>query len=93
MDGHRSDLYTISSPAANSHLLLIFSYSLNPDQARQNIGPDLDPKCFTLHVPAERFLENFILNKSTDDKNHEKLLSKLISLCSVLTTLTYKTIN
>ena len=64
----RSDLYTISSPAANSRLLLIFSYSLNPDQARQNIGPDLDPKCFTLHVPAERFLENFILNKSTDDK-------------------------
>ena len=60
--------YTISSPAANSRLLLIFSYSLNPDQARQNIGPDLDPKCFTLHVPAERFLENFILNKSTDDK-------------------------
>ena len=68
VDGHRSDLYTISSPAANSRLLLIFSYSLNPDQARQNIGPDLDPKCFTLHVPAERFLENFILNKSTDDK-------------------------
>ena len=61
-------LYTISSPAANSRLLLIFSYSLNPDQARQNIGPDLDPKCFILHVPAERFLENFILNKSTDDK-------------------------
>ena len=73
MDGHRSDLYTISSPAANSRLLLIFSYSLNPDQAIQNIGPDLDPKCFTLHVPAERFLENFILNKSTDDKKSWKI--------------------
>ena len=73
MDGHRCDLYTISSPAANSRLLLIFSYSLNPDQARPNIGPDLDPKCFTLHVPAKRFLENFILNKSTDDKKSWKI--------------------
>ena len=54
-------------------MLLIFSYSLNPDQARQNIGPDLDLKCFTLHVLAERFLENFILNKSTDDKKSWKI--------------------
>ena len=26
-------------------LLIIFANSLDPDQARQNVGPDLDPNC------------------------------------------------
>ena len=25
-----------------------FANSLDPDQARQNVGPDLDPNCLTL---------------------------------------------
>ena len=29
-------------------LLMIFSNSLDPDQGRQNIGPDLDANCLTL---------------------------------------------
>ena len=29
-------------------LLIIFAYSLDPDQDRQNVGPDLDPNCLTL---------------------------------------------
>ena len=70
----------------------------DPDQATQNIGPDLDPKCFTLHgcIPAERFFEKLILKKSTlITKNREKLLGMLSRLiyAPVLTTLTYKTIN
>ena len=28
--------------------LRTFAHSLDPDQARQNIGPDLDPNCLTL---------------------------------------------
>ena len=28
-------------------LLITFANSLDPDQARQNVGPDLDPKCLT----------------------------------------------
>ena len=28
-------------------LLIIFTNSLDPDQARQNVGPDLDPNCLT----------------------------------------------
>ena len=28
-------------------LLIIFANSLDPDQARQNVGPDLDPNCLT----------------------------------------------
>ena len=27
------------------HLLITFANCLDPDQARQNIGPDLDPNC------------------------------------------------
>ena len=26
-------------------LLILFANSLDPDQARQNVGPDLDPNC------------------------------------------------
>ena len=29
----------------NSLPLRTFAYSLDPDQARQNVGPDLDPIC------------------------------------------------
>ena len=29
-------------------LLITFAYSLDPDQARQDIGPDLEPNCLTL---------------------------------------------
>ena len=28
-------------------LLITFANSLDPDQARQNVGPDLDPNCLT----------------------------------------------
>ena len=30
------------------HQLLTFENSLDPCQARQNVGPDLDPNCSTL---------------------------------------------
>ena len=30
------------------HLLITFANSLDPDQARQNVGPDLNPICLTL---------------------------------------------
>ena len=29
------------------HTLMTFANSLDPDQARQNVGPDLDPNCWT----------------------------------------------
>ena len=29
-------------------LQITFSNSLDPDQAEQNVGPDLDPNCLTL---------------------------------------------
>ena len=38
-----------SLPASRDlfHLLITFANSLNPDQARQNARPDLDPNCLT----------------------------------------------
>ena len=35
-------------------LLITFANSLDPDQARQNVRPDLDPNCLTQGIP-ERF--------------------------------------
>ena len=32
------------------HLLKSFANSLDPDQAHQNVGPDLDPNCLTLMI-------------------------------------------
>ena len=32
----------------DSVLLITFANSLDPDQARQNVGPDLDPNWLTL---------------------------------------------
>ena len=38
-----------SMPASGDfcHLLITFANSLDPDQARQNVWPDLDPNCLT----------------------------------------------
>ena len=58
------------------HLLLIFANSLDPDQARQNVGPDLDPNCFTLIVFLKEVVEKFNFEKSRQTtKNYEKLPS------------------
>ena len=39
-----------SFPASGNfcRLLINFVNSLDPDQAQQNVGPDLDPNCLTL---------------------------------------------
>ena len=38
-----------SLPASGNfcHLLITFANSFDPDQTRQNVGPDLDPNCLT----------------------------------------------
>ena len=35
-------------------LLITFANSLDPDQARQNVGPDLDPSCLTTKSSIQR---------------------------------------
>ena len=44
-------LLNFNSLAANGdfcRLLITFANSLDPDQDRQKVGPDLDPNCLTL---------------------------------------------
>ena len=43
--------------------------SFDPDQDRQNIGPDLDPN----YLCRTHFLKMLILKKSTDDKGNMKI--------------------
>ena len=52
-------------------LLIIFPNSLDPDQARQDVGPDLDPNCLSLIVFLKDFL--LILKKSAEDKKACKI--------------------
>ena len=47
------NLKLFNSLPTSCRLLITFAYSnlcksLDPDQARQNVGPDLDPNCLTL---------------------------------------------
>ena len=55
-------------------LLITFANSLDPDQDRQNVGPDLDPNYLTLIVfPKEIFEKIFFENKvSRQQQKHEK---------------------
>ena len=44
-------------------LLIILTNSLNPDQAQQIVGPDLDPNCLTLWLfHLKNFLKKLILS-------------------------------
>ena len=61
-----------------SHLVITFVNSLDPDQARQNVGPDQDPNCLTLMVILKEFFKKKVMKKksSGDEKKHEKLPSR-----------------
>ena len=50
---------------------MTFANSLDPDQARQKVGPDLHPNCLTLMV----FLKECFEKKSAGDKNNERFPS------------------
>ena len=65
-----------SFPASSDlcRLLITFANSLDPDQARQNVRPDLDPNCLTLMVFLKEFFEKVILKKNPQPtKKHVKL--------------------
>ena len=57
-----------------SRLLITFTTSLDPDQARQTVGPDQDPNCLTLRwFSWKNFFKKLILKKSADDKKAWKI--------------------
>ena len=51
---------------------MTFANSLDPDQAGQNVGPVLDPKCLTLMVFLEFFEKVDLKKKSADNKKSMK---------------------
>ena len=56
------------------HLLLTFANSLDLDQARQNVGPDLGPICLTLRWHSwNNSIKRWFRNKSADDKKAWKI--------------------
>ena len=57
-----------------SRLLITSANSSDPDQAQQNVGPDLDPKCLTLMVSLKEFFEKVDFDKkSPDNKKARKI--------------------
>ena len=57
-------LYLRELFTSKCHLLITSANSLDPDQARQNVGPDLDPICLTLRWYSwKNFSRKLILKK------------------------------
>ena len=55
---------TLNSLPTKCRLLITFANSLDPDQARQNVGPDLDQNCLTLWSYSwKNFSKKLILKK------------------------------
>ena len=62
-----------SFPASGDfcRLLITRANSLDPDQARQNVGPDLDPNCLTLWWYSWKFfLKKIKLKKKNNKKKY-----------------------
>ena len=51
-----------------------FTNSLETDQARQNVGPDLNPNCLTLMVFLKELFEKVVFDEnSAEDKKACKI--------------------
>ena len=53
-------------------LLIIFANSLDPDQARQNVRPDLDPNCLTLMVILKKKFQKVDFEKNSRQQKKKK---------------------
>ena len=63
-----------SLPTSVCFLLITFANSLEPDQARQNVEPDLDSNSLTLVVLWKEFFKKVDFEKNQQmTKKHEKL--------------------
>ena len=58
-----SDLGFIPLPACVVGKYNLSKHSLDPDQAQQNVGPDLDPKIDTLMMFLKEFFEKVDFEK------------------------------
>ena len=62
-------------------LLITFVNSLDPDQARQNVGPYLDSNCLILMVFLKEFFEKVDFEKSTNIISRKELTIDLFLIC------------
>ena len=53
-------------------LLITFANSLDPDQDKQNVDPDLDPNCLCRTLFLKKFEKVNFEKKSADDKENMK---------------------
>ena len=63
MLGH-GDFNSFPASVNFCRLLITLANSLEPDRARQNVGPDLDPNCLTLMEFLKDFFEKGDLKKN-----------------------------
>ena len=57
-------------------MLITIAVSLDPNQARQNVWPDLDPNCLTLMVFPKEFFKKVDFEKNLQvTRRHAKLPS------------------
>ena len=62
-------------------MLMTFINSLDPDQARQNVRPDLDTNCLTLWCHSwKNFWKNRFLKKSADENNTWKISQEVLEV-------------
>ena len=56
-------------------ITFVNSHKLEPDQARQDVGPDFDPNCFDSQIVILKyfFSKKLSLKKSADDKKACKI--------------------
>ena len=52
--------------------MISLTNSLDPDEARQSVSPDLDPNCLTLIVFLKEYFYKADFVKSADDNNFMK---------------------
>ena len=57
-------------------LLVTFANSLDPDQARQNVQPDLDPNCLMVFLKDFFFKKLIKIKICRQQKKHAKLPSR-----------------
>ena len=64
-------------------LLITLAKNFDQNQARQNVGPDLNPKFLTLIIFLKEFYKNVNFEgKNSDSRRQKKKFTSIQSLCS-----------
>ena len=63
----------ISPLVATCHLLITFAKSLDPNQARKNVGPDLDPNCLPFWWYSYKIFSEKVNFKKTSTDNKKSM--------------------